>query len=123
MIPHQDQTDGDETDGLEVLLPQVAAWFAATFGRPTPPQRLGWPAVARGENTLIFAPTGSGKTLAAFLACLDYLWRSPRAGRGVRILYLSPLKALNQDIYRNLQVPLDGILQTADRSWCAPAST
>ena len=92
----------------------VAAWFRATFGEPTPPQRLGWPAIAAGRNTLIFAPTGSGKTLAAFLACLDHLWRTPGGAAGVRILYVSPLKALNQDIYRNLQVPLDGILATAE---------
>jgi ATP-dependent Lhr-like helicase len=101
--------------GLDVLLPQVAAWFRDTFGDPTPPQQLGWPAVARGENTLIFAPTGSGKTLAAFLACLDHLWRHERTQRGVRVLYVSPLKALNQDIYRNLQLPLVGILETARR--------
>src|SRR5262249_47178722 len=56
------------------------------------------------------APTGSGKTLAAFLAALDHLWRTPRRGRGVRILYVSPLKALNQDVWRNLQLPLEGIL-------------
>ncbi len=104
-----------DQDGLEVFLPQVAAWFWETFGEPTLPQRLGWPAVARGENTLIFAPTGSGKTLAAFLACLDHLWRNPRSKTGVRVLYVSPLKALNQDIYRNLQLPLAGILETGHR--------
>ena len=70
-----------EGDGLEDFLPAVAAWFRATFGTPTPPQRLGWPAIAAGQNTLIFAPTGSGKTLAAFLACLDHLWRIPRRRR------------------------------------------
>src|SRR5690242_13518263 len=100
-------------DGLEGFLPVVAAWFRTTFGEPTPPQRMGWPAIAEGQNTLIFAPTGSGKTLAAFLACLDHLWRVPRKARGARILYVSPLKALNQDVYRNLQVPLEGILATA----------
>src|SRR5437763_737249 len=103
-----------DADGLDDLLPVVARWFRDTFGAPTPPQRQGWPEIAAGRNTLIFAPTGSGKTLAAFLACLDYLWRVPRTGRGVRVLYVSPLKALNQDIYRNLQVPLDGILATAE---------
>ena len=102
-----------EDTGLEVLLPPVAGWFRATLGEPTLPQRRGWPAVAAGQNTLLFAPTGSGKTLAAFLACLDHLWRVPRTTKGVRILYLSPLKALNNDIYRNLQVPLDGILATS----------
>ncbi|MEA2630228.1 MAG: ATP-dependent helicase Lhr and Lhr-like helicase, partial [Chloroflexota bacterium] len=91
-------------DGLDVLLPVVARWFRTAFGTPTPPQRRGWPAIAGGQNTLIFAPTGSGKTLAAFLACLDHLWRVPRKTHGVRILYVSPLKALNQDVSRNLQV-------------------
>jgi ATP-dependent Lhr-like helicase len=105
-------SDGDG-DGLDVLLPVVAGWFRATFGVPTPPQRQGWPAIAAGQNTLIFAPTGSGKTLAAFLACLDHLWRIPRRQRGVRILYISPLKALNQDIFRNLEVPLEGITAAA----------
>src|SRR3954470_7141573 len=105
---------GSDADGLDVLLPVVASWFRATFGEPTPPQRRGWPAIAAGQNTLIFAPTGSGKTLAAFLACLDHLWRTPRVGRGVRILYISPLKALNNDVYRNLQLPLEGILSTAE---------
>src|ERR1700742_178077 len=96
----------DDGDGLAVLLPPVAGWFRSEFGEPTPPQRLGWPAVSRGENTLIFAPTGSGKTLAAFLACLDHLWRQRELPPGVRVLYVSPLKALNNDIYRNLQLPL-----------------
>ena len=74
-----------DDDGLDVLLPQVAGWFrATTSARPTPPQRLGWPAIAAGRNTLIFAPTGSGKTLAAFLACLDHLWRNAEATAGVR---------------------------------------
>ncbi|MDR3637475.1 MAG: DEAD/DEAH box helicase, partial [Isosphaeraceae bacterium] len=103
-------------DGLEVLLPVVASWFRATYGKPTPPQQLGWPAVAEGRNTLVLAPTGSGKTLAAFLACLDHLWRHPRRERGVRILYISPLKALNQDIERNLRPPLEGILAAAEAS-------
>src|SRR5271170_4180977 len=101
-------------DGLDGMLPVVASWFRTTYGLPTPPQSEGWPAIASGRNTLIFAPTGSGKTLAAFLACLDHLWRHPRTHRGVRILYVSPLKALNQDVYRNLQIPLDGILETAE---------
>ncbi len=103
-----------DLDGSEVLLPAVSAWFRATFGAPTPPQRLGWPAVAARQNTLLFAPTGSGKTLAAFLACLDHLWRVPRQALGVRILYISPLKALNNDVFRNLQLPLEGILATAE---------
>ncbi|HEV3168444.1 MAG TPA: DEAD/DEAH box helicase [Isosphaeraceae bacterium] len=102
-----------DSDGLCVLLPQVAEWFRSAFHEPTPPQARGWPAIASGQNTLIFAPTGSGKTLAAFLACLDHLWRHPRETPGVRILYVSPLKALNHDIERNLQGPLEGILAAA----------
>src|SRR5205807_10382499 len=98
---------------LDHFLPPVASWFRETLGQPTPPQRMGWPAIAAGQNTLIVAPTGSGKTLAAFLAGLDHLWRHPRPSRGVRILYVSPLKALNQDIARNLRAPLEGIGATA----------
>ena len=108
-------------DGLDVLLPVVARWFVETYGEPTPPQRQGWPAIASGRNTLIFAPTGSGKTLAAFLACLDHLWRVPRTAKGVRILYVSPLKALNQDVSRNLEFPLRGILETAGSAGVALA--
>jgi len=100
-------------DSLDPFLPAVADWFRTTFGEPTPPQRLGWPAIAGGSHTLLFAPTGSGKTLAAFLACLDHLWRHPREKPGVRILYVSPLKALNNDVSRNLQLPLDGIIATS----------
>ena len=97
-------------DILNQFHPAVASWFKGRFGDPTPPQRLGWPVIASGKNALIVAPTGSGKTLAAFLAALDHLWRTPRKEKGVRILYISPLKALNQDVWRNLQFPLEGIL-------------
>ncbi len=110
-------------DGLDVLLPVVARWFRATYGTPTPPQRRGWPSVAAGQNTLILAPTGSGKTLAAFLACLDHLWRVPRTSRGVRIVYISPLKALNQDVARNLQGPLEGILSQGEARGIAAAAS
>lgn len=96
---------------LDRFLPPVSAWFREALGAPTPPQRLGWPPIAAGQNTLIVAPTGSGKTLAAFLAALDLLWRTPRRDEGVRILYVSPLKALNEDVRRNLEVPLEGILR------------
>ena len=104
-----------EDDGLGGFLPAVSAWFRETFGTPTPAQVQGWPVIASGRNALIFAPTGSGKTLAAFLTALDQLWRTPRQGKGVRVLYISPLKALNQDIERNLRAPLDGILAMAAR--------
>jgi ATP-dependent Lhr-like helicase len=100
---------------LDLFLPAVRQWFRTTLGQPTLPQRQGWPAIADGQNTLILAPTGSGKTLAAFLACLDLLWRQPALPRGVRVLYISPLKALNNDIHRNLQVPLEGVAETATR--------
>lgn len=100
-------------DPLSRFLPPVRQWFRETLGEPTPPQREAWPHINAGRHTLILAPTGSGKTLAAFLACLDQLWRQPTLPRGVRILYVSPLKALNNDIYRNLQVPLTGVAEVA----------
>jgi len=100
-------------DVLDLFHPAVAEWFRTCVGTPTPPQALGWPVIAAGEHTLILAPTGSGKTLAAFLACLDQLWKTPGSGRGVQLLYVSPLKALNNDIYRNLHRPLEGVQATA----------
>src|SRR6202453_4976471 len=106
----------DASDPLDLFLPPVREWFRAALGEPTTPQRLGWPNIAAGLHTLILAPTGSGKTLAAFLACLDTLWRQSLEEplpRGVRVLYISPLKALNNDIHRNLQVPLEGIAAMA----------
>ena len=78
------------------------------FEPPTRAQQLGWPPIAAGSHTLLLAPTGSGKTLAAFLSALDGLARDP-AERGTRVLYVSPLKALNHDIERNLRAPLAGI--------------
>src|SRR5262249_20900250 len=103
----------DTRDPLAPFLPAVRQWFRSALGEPTPPQRMGWPAIAAGRHTLILAPTGSGKTLAAFLACLDLLWRQPHLPPGVRVLYVSPLKALNNDIHRNLHRPLDGVADTA----------
>jgi ATP-dependent Lhr-like helicase len=100
-------------DPLDLFLPPVRHWFHTSLGEPTAAQRQGWPAIAAGRHTLILAPTGSGKTLAAFLACLDSLWRHEPPPAGVRVLYVSPLKALNNDIYRNLQVPLEGVAETA----------
>src|SRR5262245_5317376 len=102
-------------DPLDLFLPPVSEWFRSRVGEPTPRQRLGWPAIATGQHTLILAPTGSGKTLAAFLTCLDSLWRQPSLPRGVQVLYISPLKALNNDIHRNLQVPLAGVAETSRR--------
>src|SRR5437762_13740503 len=106
----------DATDILDLFLPPVRQWFRSALGEPTPAQRQGWPAIAAGQHTLILAPTGSGKTLAAFLACLDRLWRQDPLPRGVQVLYVSPLKALNNDIHRNLQVPLEGVAETARRT-------
>jgi ATP-dependent helicase Lhr and Lhr-like helicase len=100
-------------DPLALFLPPVAEWFRRTLGQPTPVQREGWPSIAAGRSTLLLAPTGSGKTLASFLACLDHLWRQTTLERGVRILYVSPLKALNNDIHRNLQAPLLGVAEMA----------
>src|SRR5918992_1374954 len=94
-------------DALDVFSPETRAWFDGTFGAPTPAQELGWPAIATGEHVLIQAPTGSGKTLAAFLYGIDRL--NPSPGQGLRLLYVSPLKALNYDIERNLRGPLAGL--------------
>jgi ATP-dependent helicase Lhr and Lhr-like helicase len=89
---------------------EVRRWFEASFEGPTPAQERGWPAIASGANTLICAPTGSGKTLAAFLWGIDRLAAEPeRLGQGVRLVYISPLKALSYDIERNLRAPLRGI--------------
>ena len=90
-----------------VFTPETRAWFEDAFSGPTPAQTLGWPAIASGKHTLIQAPTGSGKTLAAFLYGIDRLNREP--GGGLRLLYVSPLKALNYDIERNLRGPLAGL--------------
>ena len=94
-------------DPLELFSPTTREWFARAFEGPTPAQALGWPAIASGEHTLIQAPTGSGKTLAAFLYGIDRLTTAP--GEGLRLLYVSPLKALNYDIERNLRGPLAGL--------------
>jgi ATP-dependent helicase Lhr and Lhr-like helicase len=95
--------------------PAVRAWFSDAFAGPTRAQRLGWPAIARGDSTLILAPTGSGKTLAAFLFCLDRLMFAPppEEARRCRVLYVSPLKALAVDVERNLRRPLAGIAAEA----------
>src|SRR5205814_106732 len=92
---------------LDVFSPETRAWFERTFDGPTPAQTLGWPAIASGGHTLIQAPTGSGKTLAAFLYGIDRL--NPAPGKGLRLLYVSPLKALNYDVERNLRGPLAGL--------------
>src|SRR5918997_1850952 len=92
-------------DALAVFSEQTRTWFESNFDAPTPAQEQGWPPIASGAHTLIQAPTGSGKTLAAFLWALD----RARPGEGTQVLYVSPLKALNYDIERNLRGPLAGM--------------
>src|SRR5215216_1091478 len=92
--------------------PAVAQWFEQTFGSPTEPQLRGWPAIQSGRHVLISAPTGSGKTLAAFLASLDVVFREGSQADlpdETQVVYVSPLKALSNDIRKNLQEPLAGI--------------
>lgn len=101
---------------LDAMLPPVRRWFRRRYGSPTQPQSLGWPPIQRGEHTLILAPTGSGKTLAAFLWGINRIFAQLLAEPklpGVRLLYVSPLKALNNDIARNLEEPLAGIREVA----------
>jgi ATP-dependent Lhr-like helicase len=95
--------------------PAVREWFADSFAGPTPAQASAWPAIQRGDSTLLLAPTGSGKTLAAFLSCIDRLMFSPEppARERLRVLYVSPLKALAVDVERNLRAPLAGIARVA----------
>ena len=96
--------------------PLLQEWFVQRFGTPTEPQEQGWPHILAGRTTLISAPTGSGKTLAAFLACIDRLVRKALSGDlqdKTEVLYVSPLKALGNDIQKNLEVPLGEILQMA----------
>jgi ATP-dependent Lhr-like helicase len=102
--------------GLEWAHPLVREWFVSKFGTPTEPQEQGWPHILAGRTTLISAPTGSGKTLAAFLACIDRLVRKALRGElrdRTEVLYVSPLKALGNDIQKNLEVPLGEIVQLA----------
>jgi ATP-dependent Lhr-like helicase len=121
---------GQTTNPFAGFHPVTAAWFKAVFDEPTAPQRMGWPAIARGESALILAPTGTGKTLAAFLWCLDRLMLSQGSGvrdqgsgtrelgsskQGCRIVYISPLKALAVDVERNLRSPLAGMANMARR--------
>ncbi len=101
---------------LDLFSAPTRAWFEATFKEPTRVQAEGWPRLVAGENSLLIAPTGSGKTLAAFLWGIDQVMRlDPAAPAGVRVLYVSPLKALVYDIERNLRAPLIGIGYAADR--------
>src|SRR5919198_229652 len=106
MAPNQ----GAKSNPLDGFSERTKRWFEASFEAPTPAQAAGWPQIASGAHTLICAPTGSGKTLSAFLWGIDRLAREPEElGTGVRIVYVSPLKALSYDIERNLRAPLQGI--------------
>ena len=103
-------------DILSSFDPLIREWFIARFVTPTEPQELGWPLIAAGQHTLISAPTGSGKTLAAFLIAIDRLVRMARAGElenSTQVVYVSPLKALSNDIQRNLETPLAEIAALA----------
>jgi ATP-dependent helicase Lhr and Lhr-like helicase len=103
---------------LDRFHPLVRRWFSERFGGPTAPQAAGWPAIASGRDTLIAAPTGSGKTLAAFLACLDDLLRRALARDlpdATQVVYVSPLKALSNDVHRNLEAPLAELGELAMR--------
>src|SRR6476620_8727215 len=95
-----------------MFCPAVARWFTGQFAAPTPAQQRAWPAIQADRHTLIAAPTGSGKPLAAFLAAIDGLIRQGLNGtlqNVTQVVYVSPLKALSNDIQRNLEVPLAGI--------------
>jgi ATP-dependent helicase Lhr and Lhr-like helicase len=120
LVPPQGPTATSDAV-LELFHPITAKWFRAVFEAPTAPQVEGWPAIARGESTLILAPTGTGKTLTAFLWCLNKLMMetAPDGERGCKVVYLSPLKALAADVERNLRSPLVGIANMAKREGVA----
>ncbi len=104
------------SSALDWAHPIVREWFLGRLGHPTEPQEQGWPHILAGETTLISAPTGSGKTLAAFLVCIDRLVKSALSGElrdETKVVYVSPLKALGNDIQKNLDIPLGGILKLA----------
>ncbi len=109
-------TTTTRNDPLTAFSEPTRAWFAEAFAEPTLAQELGWAAISAGKHALIHAPTGSGKTLAAFLWCIDRLSTQPRPAKAtVRVLYISPLKALAYDVERNLRAPMAGIRRTAER--------
>ncbi len=109
--------DASTTAALGGFHPLVREWFLGQFAGPTGAQAEGWDAIAKGRHTLIAAPTGSGKTLAAFLTCIDRLVRAGLDGglpERTEVVYVSPLKALSNDVQRNLSVPLEGISGLAE---------
>lgn len=102
---------------LDLFHPTVARWFEGRFKAPSPPQEEAWPAIKRGEDVLIAAPTGSGKTLAAFMSAIDGLVRDGLEGSlkdQLRVLYISPLKALSVDIAENLEAPIQGVFSAIE---------
>ena len=112
------KTSGVVPRVLKPFQPDVAKWFIRTFDAPSPAQKKAWPALRRGDNTLLLAPTGSGKTLAAFMCAIDGLFKQGLEGElqdGVQVLYISPLKALGNDIRKNLMQPLEGIRKATRR--------
>ncbi|HTD54508.1 MAG TPA: DEAD/DEAH box helicase, partial [Silvibacterium sp.] len=118
----------DAAGSLAWAHPVVQEWFVRRFGTPTEPQEQGWPHILNGKPTLISAPTGSGKTLAAFLIAIDGLLRKSIEGRldcATEVVYVSPLKALSNDIQKNLEIPLREIQALAlDKGYlCAPIRT
>src|SRR5712664_1321856 len=119
------ETSPPVSSGLEWAHPLVRDWFIGRFGTPTEPQQDGWPHILARKTTLISAPTGSGKTLAAFLICIDSLVRKALSGDltdQTEVLYVSPLKALSNDIQKNLDTPLGEIFQlAAERGMLMPA--
>ena len=100
-------------EALADFSPPVRHWFSQSFSGPTRAQSLGFGPIREGKSTLLLAPTGSGKTLAAFLSALDRLMTRPVEGGGLKVLYVSPLKALAVDVDRNLRAPIAGIRAAA----------
>src|ERR1700743_2317727 len=115
-LPEKSAPSAATPESLTWAHPVVQEWFVRKFGTPTEPQEQGWPHILAGKPTLISAPTGSGKTLAAFLFALDTLLRRAIEGRldcATQVVYVSPLKALSNDVQKNLEGPLREIQQLA----------
>src|SRR4051812_31090414 len=133
--PEEQSVNFVRANPLSSFHPAVADWFAATFAAPTAAQIAAWGAIKAGHHVLLAAPTGSGKTLAAFLAAIDGLVRQGEAGTltdETQVVYVSPLKALSNDIQRNLEAPINGtreargargLAEVAIRSWVRPGDT